>query len=438
MQNPQWSGMGATVVTAIVHGELVHVANVGDSRALLFRRGQAPRQLSVDHTYVADQVRQGKMSAQEAMRSPHRHGLTRSLGRRPDVAVEMISPEHIQPGDAVVLCSDGLTDMLTADEIGAVVAQFPGQEAADKLVALANARGGVDNISVIVLQWAGVPDADRETSMPAPEKASSVRWSLLVLALLAVVVLILAVRFFGLGSLEGKSSAPATPTIVRETLFPTAGPTHTAGATSTLLPTRTSLPPTATRTMGPTREMYVTPVLLEPAPVSDVSGRTVRLRWRWEGQLKENEWFDLWMWPRGEGERSIHWTKSSEEDLGPPGGVGVYFWKVRVVRGTPGKPEPVALSSWSETRSFDYKGIAVPPTTGPTVALPTKTPVRELPQPPTHTPAWPTATTVLPTDTPAPPTQTPVLPTDTPVSPTDTPVLPTTTPFLPQPTPTGG
>jgi hypothetical protein len=264
--------------------------------------------------------------------------------------------------------------------------------------------------------------------VPTPEKASSLRWPLLVLALLSLLLLVLAVRCLGTGGQAPQrgllAPTPVPPTSAPETLFLTAEPAGTARATYTPFPTRTSLPPTPTRTTGPTREMYVTPVLLEPALGSAVSGRTVRLRWHWPGQLQEDEWFDVWLWPRGEGELSMHWTKSNEHDLDLPGGIGVYFWKVRIVRGMPGKPEPVAVSPWSETRSFDYRGVAVPPTTGPTVGLPTSTPPGGLPAPATRTPAPPTPTTILPTDTP--------------VSPTDTAVLPASTSLLPRLTPTGG
>jgi len=99
----------------------------------------------------------------------------------------------------------------------------------------------------------------------------------------------------------------------------------------------------------------------------------IHLRWHWPGRLQEDEWFDVWVWPRGQGERSMRWTKSSEQDLEPPGGIGVYFWKVRIVRGTPGQPEPVAVSSWSETRSFDYAGVAVLPSHTPLLPQPTPT-----------------------------------------------------------------
>jgi len=213
-------------------------------------------------------------------------------------------------------------------------------------------------------------------SVPTPERSPSLRWPLLALALLALLLLVLAVSCLRTGGRAPQGGLVA-PTLVPatsapETPFLTIEPAGTARATYTLWPTRTHLPPTPTRIQGPTRAMYVPPVLLQPAPGSAVSGPAIHLRWHWPGQLQEDEWFDVWLWPRGQGERSMHWTKSSEQDLDPPGGIGVYFWKVRIVQGTLGKPEPVAVSPWSETLSLDYQGVAVLPTSTP--LLPQLTP----------------------------------------------------------------
>ena len=403
-QKPEWSGMGTTVVAAVVRDNELQVANVGDSRALLFRPGEEPRQLSVDHTFVGEQVRQGKMTPEEALRSPRRHQITRSLGRRPDVAVELAPPEKLSPGDALVLCSDGLSDLLSAKEIGAVVARLPAQEAAEKLVAQANARGGVDNITVIVLKWPGAPPPPAEVPVKVERKPSPLPWILALLGLAAIAVLLLAIiQPFGRGG-RGKILTPvhASPTstlvpAVVETLFPTTTPTQPGGPTSTLIPTNTPVPATATPTHTPTPALphYAAPALLEPADGGSVSGLAIHLRWHWDGKLKDDEWFDLWVWPRGEAERPNQLLKSADVSIYPPGGVGLYYWKVRIVRGEPGKPGAVTLSSWSETRSFDYQGVPVP---RPTTALPIYTPV----PPPTSTPQ-------PPTDTPLPPKPTPVI-----------------------------
>ena len=400
-QKPDWSGMGATVVAAIVRGDEVQVANVGDSRALLFRPGDKPRQLSVDHTYVGELMREGKMTPEEALHSPRRHQITRALGRRPDVAVELAPPERFLPGDALVLCSDGLSDMLSNKEMEAVVVQFPAQEAANKLVAQANARGGVDNISVIVLKRPGVPPPPVGMPAQAQKKPTPVRWILALLGLVAVSILLFATAKFFLPGAGKKTPTPVSvsPTIsvvpgVAETLFPTPTPTRAAaGPTSTLLPTETPKPatatPTSTRTPTPTLTpkgpIYPAPMLLEPADGTSISGQTIHLRWSWSGTLKTGEWFDLWVWPRGEVERPNQLLRSADVSVYPPGGVGVYYWKVRLVKGEPGKPEAVPLSDWSEVRSFDYQGVSAPPPTA---------------RPPRNTPLLPTLTPVLPKPTP--------------------------------------
>jgi len=144
--------------------------------------------------------------------------------------------------------------------------------------------------------------------------------------------------------------------------------------TSVPRPTASETPlPTVTPAVAPTNLPYKVPALLAPLPGAEVSGSSVHLRWSWEGSLSEKEWFELWIWPRGLGERSMLRAKAAQSDCMPPGGVGVHFWKVRVVQGMPGQPEPVALSPWSETRSFDYRGPQVSATPTPLLPRPSPT-----------------------------------------------------------------
>lgn len=151
---PERQGMGTTLTLAVVIEDRAIIANVGDSRTYLIRDGRA-KQVTKDHSWVAEQVRLGTMTMEEASMSPLRNVITRSIGTSPSVEPDFFE-EQLQEGDFLVLCSDGLTGHVDPEEIaerlGAEFTRTVGPSvAAMKLVELANARGGRDNISVIVL-----------------------------------------------------------------------------------------------------------------------------------------------------------------------------------------------------------------------------------------------------------------------------------------------
>ena len=149
-ENPEQQGMGATLTVAWIDGELLSIGHVGDSRVYLLRTG-ALQQLTSDHSLVAEQVRRGILSASEAEQSNLQSVLLRALGTQPDVEVDA-EQVGLFPGDVLLLCSDGLTRMVTEPEIaGTLQAQPDPQRAADKLIELANESGGVDNITVVVV-----------------------------------------------------------------------------------------------------------------------------------------------------------------------------------------------------------------------------------------------------------------------------------------------
>ncbi len=149
--NPEQKGMGATIVAAWMDGPRLSLAHVGDSRAYLLRAGTLD-QLTADHSLVAEKVRVGILTPQEADASEMQSVLTRAVGTHSGVEVD--TTEHlILVGDTLVLCSDGLTRMVTDPEIAStLLTSTSAQEAADRLVELANEYGGADNISVIVLR----------------------------------------------------------------------------------------------------------------------------------------------------------------------------------------------------------------------------------------------------------------------------------------------
>lgn len=146
--DPDQRGMGTTVSTLIILGRVGIIGQVGDSRTYRMREGRAV-QLSEDHTLVAWQVKQGIITAEEAERSPHRNVITRAVGSRDYVQVDTVA-FGLAPGDTFLLCSDGLHGYVRDDELPAILEQSP-DAAVTELIGLANARGGRDNITAIVV-----------------------------------------------------------------------------------------------------------------------------------------------------------------------------------------------------------------------------------------------------------------------------------------------
>ena len=148
--------MGATVVAVRFAGERMSLAHVGDSRAYRLR-GENFEQLTQDHSFVAEQMRQGNMTQQEAGESALQSVLIRALGVDTDVDVD-VTEELVMENDTVLLCSDGLTRELSDRQIAAVLGDADdAQEAADRLVDLAKQAGGGDNITAIVVRRAPQP-----------------------------------------------------------------------------------------------------------------------------------------------------------------------------------------------------------------------------------------------------------------------------------------
>ncbi len=143
---------GSTVVAVLLHEAGTDVAHVGDSRAFLVHEGQIYR-LTRDHSIVEELVRRGIITAEQAAHHPDANRITRALGISPEVEAELRpTPVVHVSGDVFVLCSDGLSDLVEEPEILAIVAGEPPAQAVGRLVDLANARGGYDNITVAVLR----------------------------------------------------------------------------------------------------------------------------------------------------------------------------------------------------------------------------------------------------------------------------------------------
>jgi len=182
-RNPTWAGMGSTIVAAILRREKeLYVANVGDSRAYLVRRDEI-RRITRDHSWMQQQVDRGELTPEQARRHPRRSVITRCLGRRPDVEVDVFEAEF-QPDDKLILCSDGLSDVVRDEEIKMIVSSYSPQEAVQKMIDLANHRGGPDNITTIALSYpagiAGLTGVWRWI----------IGWSILAVVVLAAIVVL--------------------------------------------------------------------------------------------------------------------------------------------------------------------------------------------------------------------------------------------------------
>ncbi len=144
------SGMGTTLTALWEEGDHVLLGHVGDSRAYLYAGGRL-RQISEDHSYVADLVRAGAITEEEAFHHPRRNVITRAVGTDESVRADVVEILKA-PGEKWLLCSDGLTDLVRDPEIAEILAQFSGQEAVEQLVDKALLYGGKDNVSVLLVE----------------------------------------------------------------------------------------------------------------------------------------------------------------------------------------------------------------------------------------------------------------------------------------------
>ncbi len=196
---PAYAGMGTTLTSALLHGKYATVANVGDSRVYLLR-GDILTQVTRDHTMVSDEVAQGRISAEAARKDPRRNILTHAIGTTPRLENRLPSIFELTllPGDRLLLCSDGLYDVLDDVDIRRMLDDQEPANAAQQLVALAKERGTRDNATAVVaaaiptrIPLAAAPPmlASRTGGVPGTVIAAAVAVLLIILLILAVVVL---------------------------------------------------------------------------------------------------------------------------------------------------------------------------------------------------------------------------------------------------------
>ena len=191
-------GMGCTVTSILIEKNKMAVAHVGDSRAYVLRQGTLVR-VTHDHSYVEELVDSGQITADEARTHPSRSIITRALGSDPDMYADHFSLE-VNDGDRVILCSDGLSSMISDAEIEALaVSSATPQQAADNLVAAALPAGGADNVTVVVVDVLndGIADAARRRLFHRAAILSGVIVALLALSLLFAVALVRSEWYLG-------------------------------------------------------------------------------------------------------------------------------------------------------------------------------------------------------------------------------------------------
>ncbi len=153
-ENPAFRGMGTTVTAAGVLEDELFLAQVGDSRAYLVREGETV-QLTRDQSLLQHLLDSGQITEEEAERSERRNVILQALGPSPTVSVDL-TVQRLRRGDALVLCSDGLSGLVRREEIGRLVAEDRNlEEVCTDLVALANGRGGPDNVTVLLARFEG-------------------------------------------------------------------------------------------------------------------------------------------------------------------------------------------------------------------------------------------------------------------------------------------
>jgi serine/threonine protein phosphatase PrpC len=152
-RHPELWGMGTTLTMAYSLNQDLFVAHVGDSRCYLFHQGHLD-QITHDHTLVQEMVRHGAIPAEEASHHHLRHVITNVLGSTEPGVMPEVHKVHLEPGDTLLLCSDGLTEMLSDEEIADVLGTVPDiHQACERLIDLANEKGGKDNVTVVLARY---------------------------------------------------------------------------------------------------------------------------------------------------------------------------------------------------------------------------------------------------------------------------------------------
>lgn len=253
---------GCTMAAAVIHGNTLYVANVGDSRVYLVRNGQIT-QITRDHTVTQQKIDQGLIRPEQAEMDPDRNVLTRSMGAGPTVQADLFQPMQLAPGDLVFVCSDGLTDMVEDAEVARLASSGSPKRVTQRLIAAANKKGGFDNISVIAARAGGRQSAaggglleNVLQMIQRQQKVILVAMAVLVVIVFCVIVAALSYVYYG----DRGQPAPtptATETVTGEAPTTTPTPREKTATPQPGQPTSTKAPtptPTPTPTPPPDRD----------------------------------------------------------------------------------------------------------------------------------------------------------------------------------------
>jgi serine/threonine protein phosphatase PrpC len=375
------SGMGTTVVAAVIRGGSVQIGSVGDSRAYLLRN-RTIAQITEDHSWVGEQVRIGTLTPEQAAVHPQSNLLLRALGKEPAARPDFFSGE-LQPGDTLVLCSDGLIRHVSDAEI--LVAAWPADvdpdAAAQRLVDLANMRGGSDNVTVVVARaaqpgFAAPPPTRKTLAVALGHPSKTVLAVIATLAVLAAGSLLLALLVARQPRNAGSEPQGAQTGAVAPSAATGTGPASAPLAQPASLETGASSPPTR-QTSVPTSSTQDAPAALLAAPqglwttsLTDATGQ-MQFAWKWDLQLPAGDAFEVRIWQdpaephAGAAEPGLErcvarqgtpfagcWMQVVDVGNVPAvkrGGPGAYYWTVAVVR-----PSATANGGW-ETAGAEAK-----------------------------------------------------------------------------------
>ena len=280
LNQPELEGMGTTCACAWVIGDRLYTASVGDSRIYLIRQNTI-QQISIDHTWIQEALDYGLITPEQARNHPNIHVIRRFLGSRqpvePDTRLRLSPGEEnaqseanqglqLHSKDTIVLCSDGLTDLVAESEILANFQKDGLQDSIERLIRIANQRGGHDNITLVALQVPEPPDAPQEREIINKPRRNKLLTISLVIVLIVALLAGLAwasQKVLKRGETQLTDTAPAAGQLTQpvSSIPPTALPSATpyrptaiqTEVPSTMPPlTSTSLPPAATFTPWPT------------------------------------------------------------------------------------------------------------------------------------------------------------------------------------------
>ena len=212
-KSPDFRNMSTTIVLAAIDQDKLYITHLGDSRAYLIRNNQI-HLLTVDHTWVQDAIDQGRLSAEEAKSHPNRHVIKRFLGIQETISIDynIVSPTgasysegartlvkyiDVRPNDLILLCTDGLTNKITDDEICSIASKANGllQEAIDELIDLALSRQEGDNITAVLMKVAEEADASHHSGRRLVNMG--------ILVVLAIAILMLSITAYTLIRIDG-------------------------------------------------------------------------------------------------------------------------------------------------------------------------------------------------------------------------------------------